>query len=405
MKKIIRKAFRFRLNTSIEKNKQLSEYVGCCRFLWNKALALNLSRLEKGQNILWYQELSFWMTLWKKSDEYGFLKAAPSQALQQKLKDLDKAFRDAFDKKQPLKRLPKFKRKSISDTFRLPQGFRILEKESRVFLPKIGWVSYRKGRSITGNIKNITISRNGKHWYLSLQTEEEKEINRQTHFFPIGIDMGVKRFATLSTGAFFQPLSKFKALKQKIGKQQRRLAKKVKFSSNWKKQKRRVAALHQHIAQARHDYLHKVSTKISKSHAVVVVEDLSVKRMTKSAKGKEKAVKKQLNQSILDQGWSQFVAMLEYKLMWKGGSLVKAPPEYTSQTCPKCKHISSKNRRTQSEFECEKCGYRGNADHVGALNILARGLSGHSLWSKSIRHTMKQEPAGVSNKGLLLCCS
>ena len=136
MKKIIRKAFRFRINTNKELNHQLSEHVGCCRFLWNKALALNLSRLEKGQKILWYEELSFWMTLWKQSEEYGFLKEPPSQTLQQKLKDLDRSFRDAFDKKQPLKRIPKFKRKWISDSFRYPQGFKVLEEANRIFLPK-----------------------------------------------------------------------------------------------------------------------------------------------------------------------------------------------------------------------------------------------------------------------------
>ncbi len=407
---IVRKAFRFRINTNMELSHQLSEYVGCCRFLWNKALALNLSRLEEGQKILWYQELNFWTTLWKQSEEYGFLRKAPSQTLQQKLKDLDRAFQDAFDKKQPLKRIPKFKRKWVSDSFRFPQGFKILEAKNRIFLPKIGWISYRKSRSITGTAKNITISRKGKHWYISIQTEEEKEIKKPTTITALGVDVGIKRLATLSSGAFFQPLNKFKGLKNKLARHQRRLAKKVKFSSNWKKQKRKVAALHEHIASARRDYLHKISTKISKSHAAIIVEDLNIKQMTKSAKGdasspgKNVSMKQQLNQSILDQGWRQFVSMLEYKLAWKGGTLIKVPPFHTSQTCPSCKHISQENRKTQSEFECVACGYKGHSDHVGAINILARGLSGLSLWSESIDLTLKQEPAGVSDKSLLLGC-
>lgn len=411
MKKIIRKAFRFRLNTSAELNGKLSEYAGCCRFLWNKALAMNLSRLEEGQKILWYQEFSFWMTLWKQSDEYGFLRRAPSQTLQQKLKDLDRAFRDAFDKKQPLKRLPKFKRKWLADSLRFPQGFQLLENNSRIFLPKIGWVSYRKSRKISGDVKNITVSRKGTHWYISIQTEEEREIRKPSTFRPIGIDIGVKRFAALSSGVFFLPLNKFKILKQKLAKYQRRLAKKVKFSSNWKKQKRKIATLHEHIAHARHDYLHKMSTRISKSHAAVVIEDLDVKQMTKSARGsiakpgKNVAAKRQLNQSILEQGWGQFFSMLEYKLMWRGGILIKVSPKHTSQKCPKCLHISEKNRKTQSVFKCVECGYQEDADHVGALNILARGLSGHSLWSESIRYTTKQEPAGISDKSLLLNCT
>jgi len=411
MKKIIRKAFRFRINANTELIHQLSEYVGCCRFLWNKALALNLSRLEESQKILWYQELSFWMTLWKQSDEYSFLSKAPSQALQHKLKDLDRAFRDAFDKKQPLKKIPKFKRKWTSDSFRYPQGFKVPKNTNRIFLPKIGWISYRKSRDITGTVKNITVSRKGKHWYISIQTEQEKEIQLPSMLLSVGIDVGVKRFATLSNGTFFLPLNKFKALKHKLILHQRRLAKKVKFSSNWKKQKRKIAMLHEHIAHARHDYLHKISTKLSKSHAVIAVEDLNVKQMTRSAKGntdspgKRVNIKKRLNQSILDQGWSRFVSMLEYKLMWRGGTLIKVSPKYTSQTCPRCKYISEKNRKTQSEFECVECGHKGHADHVGALNILARGRSGFSLWSGSIDLTLKQEPAGFSDMDLLPACT
>jgi len=168
--------------------------------------------------------------------------------------------------------------------------------------------------------------------------------------------------------------------------------------------------LHERIAHARNDYLHKISTKISKNHAIVVVEDLNIKQMSKSAKGsmdkpgKNVHAKKCLNQSILDQGWSHFVSMLEYKLMWRGGSLIKVPPEYTSQQCPNCKYISKSNRLTRSQFECGKCGQQGHADHVGALNILARGLSGDSLWSGSVDLTLKQELAGVSNKNLLSSC-
>lgn len=94
--------------------------------------------------------------------------------------------------------------------------------------------------------------------------------------------------------------------------------------------------------------------------------------------------------------------MLEYKLAWIGGTLIKVSPEYTSQECPKCEYTSEKNRATQSRFECVRCGHKGHADHVGALNILARGLLGNSLWSGSIDHTMKQEPAGVSDKDLAL---
>ncbi len=119
----IRKAYKFRLKITGEVEDKLLHFAGCCRFIWNKVLSLSLDRLKSKQSIIWYQEASFWLTLWKKSEEYGFLKECHSQLLQQKLKDLDKAFRDAFDKSQPLKRLPIFRKKGTHDSFRFPQGF------------------------------------------------------------------------------------------------------------------------------------------------------------------------------------------------------------------------------------------------------------------------------------------
>lgn len=379
MKKILRKGYLFRLKPSAEVKAKLANHVGAGRFLWNKILARNLSRLENRQNLIWYQEMSFWLTLWKKSEEYGFLKEAPSQALQQKLRDLDKAFKDTFDKKQPLKRIPKFKKKGMSDTLRYPQGFKVDEDQKRIFRPKLGWLSYRKSRSITGTPKNITLSRKGKYWYISIQTEYEKEIPSHPSKSIVGIDMGIKRFATLSDGEVLKPLNSFATLKAKLKRYQRRLAKKTKFSANWKKQKKKISSLHEHIARTRRDYLHKISTKISKSHAMVVVEELQVKNMSKSAKGTKKSpgkhvkAKAGLNRGILDQGWGLFVSMLDYKLEELGGQLVKVPPHYTSQTCPCCGHQAKENRKTQAQFACITCGHKANADDVGALNVLARG--------------------------------
>jgi transposase len=124
--------FKFRLNPTPEQAQQMVEFAGANRFVWNKALALNLSRLENNQPLLWYFELVYWLGLWKQSEEYGFLKSVHSQPLQQTLKDLARAFSDAFDKTQPLKRIPRFKKKGAGgtsrDSFRYPQGCKLDEK-------------------------------------------------------------------------------------------------------------------------------------------------------------------------------------------------------------------------------------------------------------------------------------
>lgn len=131
---LIRKAFKYRLNLKPEQHALCTQFAGINRFVWNKALALNLFRLKEKQPILWYQESNWITQLWKQSEEWGFLKDAPSQTLQQTLKQLEQAFKDGFDKTQALKRLPVFKKKGQQDSFRLPQGFKLDGK--RLFLPK-----------------------------------------------------------------------------------------------------------------------------------------------------------------------------------------------------------------------------------------------------------------------------
>ncbi|SIO18297.1 RNA-guided endonuclease InsQ/TnpB family protein [Nitrosomonas cryotolerans] len=408
MKQIIRKAFKFRLNPNSDQVQKMVEFAGANRFVWNKALAMNLFRLEQKQPLLWYNELSFWLKLWKSSEDYGFLKTVHSQPLQQALKNLEKTFKDGFDKKQPLKRIPKFKKKGLSDSFRYPQGFKLEQESNKVFLPKIGWVKYRNSRQVIGDVKNMTISRKGGYWYVSIQTEYETELKRHSSTSMIGVDMGVTRFATLSDGSYVEPLNSFRKLSKKLAFEQRKLSKKVRFSANWKKQKQIITRLHERIANARLDFLHKTSTEISKNHAMVVVENLKIGNMSKSAKssvekhGKNVKAKSGLNKSILDQGWGMFVSFLEYKQACSGGDVLKVNPQYTSQTCPGCQHVSRDNRKSQSAFECTECGFKANADLVGALNVLERGHRLLACGVETLVSSKKQEPVDSSNTNLLL---
>ncbi len=373
---IIRKAYKYRLNTNAETEQLMVQYAGNCRFLWNKALGLNLHRLENKQPILWYQELDWFSKLWKKSNEYEFLKLSPAQTLQQTLKQLDRAFKDAFDKKQPLKKIPTFKKRGVRDRFSFPQGFKLDGK--RIFLPKMGWINFRKSREIDGNVKNVTVSRQGKYWFVSIQIELELSEPAHSSTSMIGVDMGVKRLFTLSDGNFEEPIN-VDFFKDKIKRLQKRLAKKVKFSNNWRKIKEKINRLHTKIANIRHDTLHKLSTVLSNSHAMIVLENLQIKNMTKSAKGDAdnhgSMVKQKsgLNRVILEQGWGMFKTFLQYKQHWSGGQVLFVDPKYTSQTCPVCQHKNKLSRKSQSEFECVLCGHEEHADIVGAKNVLGRG--------------------------------
>jgi putative transposase len=213
-------------------------------------------------------------------------------------------------------------------------------------------------------------------WFVSIQTERSIEQPTHPSSSEIGIDVGVAKFAAFSDGTFIEPINAFRSHEMKLARAQRLISRKKRFSSNWKKQKRIISRIHHRIANIRRDFLHKASTAISESQAIVYVEDLKVSSMSRSAKGtaenpgKNIKAKSGLNKSILDQGWSMFREMLEYKLAWRGGELVAVPPAYTSQTCPECGHVAKENRKSQSRFQCVECGHSGNADTVGAINVL-----------------------------------
>ena len=140
----IKKAFRFKLKVTAQQANQLRAYAGQCRFLWNKFLAINLLRLSNKQTIMRYHEMDFWSKLYKKSEEFGFLKNSPAHILQQKLKDLDRAFMDCFDRNQPNKRLPRYRKKGLHDSFRFPEPKHLLVEGNRVKLPKLGWIKFFK---------------------------------------------------------------------------------------------------------------------------------------------------------------------------------------------------------------------------------------------------------------------
>ena len=245
-------------------------------------------------------------------------------------------------------------------------------------MPKIGTVGYRKSRSIIGKPKNITVSREGLKWFVSIQTEFEIEPKRMINS-EIGIDMGVKKFVTFSNGTFVEPVNSLKNNLKQLAKLQKKLSRQQKGSSNSKKTKAKITKLHRRIANIRRDFLHKNTTTIAKNHGIVFMEDLKVSNMSASASGtveqpgKKVRQKSGLNRSILDQGWFSFKTMLAYKLEERGGLLVLVPPKNTSRTCPNCGYISAKNRQTQAHFECIKCGYKENADIVGAINVLRAG--------------------------------
>ena len=370
-------AFKFELRPNGAQRQQMRRYAGSCRFVYNKGLALQKARFDAGQKKLTYVGLCKLLTQWRNGPETPWLQEAPTHPLQQALKDLERAYTNFFAQRADF---PRFKKKGQHDSFRYPdpKQIRLDQGNSRLLLPKLGWLRYRNSQKVLGKVKNLTVSGSCDKWFVSIQTEREVE-QPMPQGGAVGIDLGVVRFATLSDGTFYAPLNSFKRHATALRKGQQALCRKQKFSHNWKKAKARIQRIHARIGNARRDYLHKTSTAISQNHAMVCIEDLRVRNMSRSAAGSTQAPGKQvrakagLNRSILDQGWFEFRRQLEYKLAWNGGELIVVPPQNTSRRCPECDHVAAENRRTQERFACIACGFEENADRVGAINILRAG--------------------------------
>ncbi|EDV0264117.1 transposase [Salmonella enterica subsp. salamae] len=183
------------------------------------------------------------------------------------LKDLERAYKNFFQKRAAF---PRFKNRGQNDAFRYPQGVKLDQDNSRIFLPKPGWIRYRNSRHVTGMVKNVTVSQSCGKWYISIQTESDLSTPVHSSASMVGLDAGMAKLAPLSDGTVFELVKSFQKKQKKLARLQRRLSHKVKFSNNCQKQKRKIQRLHSRIANIRRDHFHKVTTAVSKNHAMML---------------------------------------------------------------------------------------------------------------------------------------
>ena len=372
----MKRGFRYRLDPTSGQRQLFAQFAGASHFLYNRGLEQRIAVHGKDGRSITHFEQNNELTSLKRQEATLWLKEIHSQVLQQALKNLDTAFQNFFQNvKQGRKPgFPRFKCKGVRDSFRYPQGVKV-ECEN-VYLPKIGWVRFRKSRGMEGDIKQTTISREGDHWYVSFSTEREVldpipvAIKEEK---AVGIDMGLKTFATMATGtknrAIYVPNPRF--LTQHLPRLRilaRRLSKKVTFSKNWLKAKRQLAKLHTRIRHARKDFAHKLSTTIVKSHDIICVEGLNIANLL------EKGTK-QLSRSIADASWRLFLRCLEYKAKEQGKHFVETGKYFPStQTCSQCGARKSMEL-SDREYRCPNCSVIIERDLNSAILEKAAGLS------------------------------
>lgn len=373
-------AYKFKLIPTKSQEEAFASWAGSCRFVYNLGLEHRICFWEWYKKSVNYYDQANQLKEMKNSEGFEWLKAAPAQLLQQSFKDLDKAFKSFWGAGFGF---PKFKRRGDGDSFRFPdpKQFQIetlSKRKAFVKLPKIGKVKFRQSQEVVGKVKNATIKKEPDGWYIAFCTEKELEIKENKNP-SIGIDRGVSQTLALSDESTYLrnelelPKSCLE-LRDRIKALQRRLRLKKKFSKAWQKLQNTIRKLYIKIARVRCDFLHKISTKLAKNHGLVVLEDLKIKNMSKSAKGdaenhgKNVKAKSGLNREILFQGWGIFAEMLRYKCHWNGSEFQLVNPKMTSRRCSECLFESRDNRKGKV-FLCLNCGHKEDADVNAAKNI------------------------------------
>ena len=359
-------AYKYRIYPNLEQQELISKHFGSCRFIYNWALDYKVKIYEQiGKNISCFDLINNLPQLKK---DHEWLKEVDSQCLQMSLRNLDNAFLKFFKKQAGF---PKFKsRKNHNQSCQFPQRVKVDFENKTIYLPKIGYIRLKLRkltRRFEGKIKTVTLRQtvSGKY-FVSILVERDienpipRKIKKET---TVGIDVGIKVFATLSNGEEVEHPKTLKKLLHKLKFLQRRVSRKKKGSNNREKARKKLAKLHEHIANKRKDFLHKLSHRLVNDNQIetIAMEDLSIQEMLKNH---------QLAQSISDSGWGIFDTFIAYKCLWNGKNHVHIGRfDASSKICSICGWIKTDLTLKDREWVCGGCGTLRLRDLNASENI------------------------------------
>ena len=309
--------------------------------------------------------------------QYPELKTVQSQVLQQTLKRVERAFTNMWERNFGF---PRFKKAGRMRSFVFPQmnGERL--KSSMVNLPKIGWVKFRLSRNLPedGTVKQARIVKRASGWYVMLTIQwNVNPPQPMPHGEGLGIDVGLTSMVATSNGLLVKRPRFFVDAESKLKLLQQRVSRKHKGSNNWLKAQKKVAKLHEYVANCRKDWHTKLSHKLCDGVGMIFVEDLNLVGLSRGMLGKH----------CLDAGFGQFFNILEQVCRKRGVYFQKVDARQTSQICPNCQHETGKKTLAQRVHKCDNCGYTTDRDVAAAQVVLIRGLA-------AVGHTVKMLAEG-----------
>lgn len=347
-------------------NKQATHFVGSCgmaRFVYNWALDYWIKEYERGEKRTGWMRLNTKLTELKQS-EYQWMYDYSNWVRAYAMKQCDEAYQNFFRRvKQGQKPgFPKFKSKKFSKMSYTINGNVIKITETKIRLPKIGWVRLKEHGYIPVNSNKIcyaTISEKNGHWYISV-TVEEAILDQQKSDHVIGIDLGIKTLAVTSDGVYYENQKELYKAEKRLKRLDRWLSRKDKGSNNYKKAKLLRASAHEKVARIRKHVINEITTELAKTKSVIVIENLNVSGMMKNH---------HLARAISDVSFFEFRRQLEYKCKWYGGELVVIDRWYpSSKTCSNCGAINDNLKLSDRVYKCD-CGLEIDRDLNAAINI------------------------------------
>ncbi len=361
-----KRAYRYRFYPTPEQATVLARTFGSARYVYNWALRLRTDAYYQRQERIGYHEVSAALTTLKQQPDTAWLNAVSSVPLQQALRHLDRAFRTFFEGRA---KYPAFHKKHgrQSATY-ASSAFRWADKTRALTLAKMDApLDIHWSRSFSGTPTTVTVSKDtAGRYFVSFLVEEDVAALLVINAV-VGMDVGLKDVAVLSTGEKIANPRHLQRSERRVKHAQRNLARKQKGSKNREKARLKVAREHVRIADQRRDGLHKMTTRLIRENQTVCVESLAVKNLVRNH---------MLAKAISDVGWGELVRQLEYKAAWYGRTLVKIDRWYpSSKRCHACGHVLDSLPLDVRRWTCPACGVRHDRDINAAKNILAVGLT------------------------------